>query len=294
MPQFPDTLSFHIIARGTAFLEVDGRAPFQLDAGKLALVPRGIGHRVSTSPGAPFLGRADLLPQTMLGDSFSILRIGPEDAAASARPAVRRRRVRLAGRARDARGAAAASSAWTRLAASRDGGAPSRSSPASCAIPRPGGDAVATRLADVLVVETVRAWLADQADIGDRLARGTPRPAARPGDRRSASRARPPMDPVVAGSPRHDVTVGLRRPLHRRRRNVADGIRDRSSHAGGSLPACRWRDGRRRGACRSATARRRPSAALHAHHRRHAGADATRRHRRVKSRRREVSIHGNR
>jgi AraC-like DNA-binding protein len=29
--------------------------------------------------------------------------------------------------------------------------------------PRPGGGAVATRLADVLVVETVRAWLADQS-----------------------------------------------------------------------------------------------------------------------------------
>ncbi len=114
MPQFPDTLSFHIVARGTAFLEVDGRAPFQLDAGKLALVPRGIGHRVSTSPGAPVLGRADLLPQTMLGDSFSILRIGPEDAAASARPAVRRGRVRLAGGARGARGAPARSSASTR------------------------------------------------------------------------------------------------------------------------------------------------------------------------------------
>ena len=30
--------------------------------------------------------------------------------------------------------------------------------------PRPGGDAVSTRLADVLVVETVRAWLAEQDD----------------------------------------------------------------------------------------------------------------------------------
>src|ERR671912_496681 len=68
MPQFPDTLTFHIIARGTAYLEVSGHDALQLDAGQLALVPRGFGHRVSTSPHAPVLGRADLLPQTMLGD----------------------------------------------------------------------------------------------------------------------------------------------------------------------------------------------------------------------------------
>ena len=43
------------------------------------LVPRGIGHRVSTAPGAPTVGRADELPQTMLADSFSILRLGDQD-----------------------------------------------------------------------------------------------------------------------------------------------------------------------------------------------------------------------
>jgi len=162
MPQFPDTLSFHIVARGTAFLEVDGRAPFQLDAGELALVPRGIGHRVSTSPGARVLGRADLLPQTMVGDSFSILRIGPQDAAASlallcgvvafASPAVHQVLAVLPGIIRVDSTAHPMMAALLPLLAEelRD--------------PRPGGDAVATRLADVLVVETVRAWIADQAD----------------------------------------------------------------------------------------------------------------------------------
>ncbi len=164
MPQFPDTLTFHIIARGTAYLEVEGQEPTRLDAGELALVPRGIGHRVSTSPHAPILGRADLLPQTMLGDAFSIMRIGPEDAdaplallcgvVAFESPAVHEMLSVLPPIVRVDSSRHPVMTALLPLLAGelRD--------------PRPGGDAVATRLADVLVVETVRAWLADQADSG--------------------------------------------------------------------------------------------------------------------------------
>ena len=79
MPQIADTLSFHMVARGRAFIEVDGEPAVSLEAGHLALVPRGIGHRISTAPGSPLVGRADELPQTMLGDSFSILRVGEPD-----------------------------------------------------------------------------------------------------------------------------------------------------------------------------------------------------------------------
>ena len=56
MPQVPATLTFHVVARGTAYLEVDGRDAVALRAGEMALVPRGIGHRISTSPGAQLLG----------------------------------------------------------------------------------------------------------------------------------------------------------------------------------------------------------------------------------------------
>lgn len=161
MPQFPETLSFHIVARGTAFLEVEGQAPVRLDAGELALVPRGIGHRISTSPDAPVLGRADLLPQTMLGDSFSILRIGPEEAEAPL--------ALLCGVVAFASPAAREVLAVLPLITRVD----STVHPVMAALlpllaaelhdPRPGGGAVATRLADVLVVETVRAWLEDQS-----------------------------------------------------------------------------------------------------------------------------------
>ena len=160
MPQFAGTLSFHIVARGTAYLEVDGEQPRRLDAGMLALVPRGIGHRVATEPGARVLGRADELPQTMLGDAFSVLRIGPEGEDASLAilcgvvafdsPAVHDMLAVLPPVIEvDSAGHPVMAALLPLLAGElRD--------------PRPGGEAVATRLADVLVVETVRAWLADE------------------------------------------------------------------------------------------------------------------------------------
>lgn len=169
MPQFPETLTFHIVSRGTAYLEVDGRDPVRLDAGELALVPRGIGHRVSTAPGAVVLGRADLLPQTMLGDSFSILHIGPAversplallcGVVAFASAAVQEILAVLPPVIRvDSTGHPVMSALLPLLAG-------------ELRAPRPGGGAVATRLADVLVVETVRAWLADQShDVGGWLA----------------------------------------------------------------------------------------------------------------------------
>ncbi|HWM17306.1 MAG TPA: AraC family transcriptional regulator [Microbacterium sp.] len=161
MPQFPETLTFHIVARGSAFLEIEGEQPVRLDAGQLALVPRSIGHRVSTSAGARVLGRADLLPQTMLGDAFSILRIGPDGVDASlallcgvvafASPAVQEVLAVLPPIIRVDSTAHPVMAALLPLLAGE------------LSEPRPGGDAVATRLADVLVVETIRVWLADQS-----------------------------------------------------------------------------------------------------------------------------------
>lgn len=169
MPQFPDTLSFHIVAHGTAYLEVDGAETVRLDAGKLALVPRGIGHRVSTTPGAEVVGRADLLPQAMLGDAFSVLRIGPEGA----KPPLAMLCGVVAFDSPAVDGMLAVLPPIVTVDSARH--------PVMAALlpllarelrePMPGGDAVATRLADVLVVETIRAWLADeQADAGGWLA----------------------------------------------------------------------------------------------------------------------------
>jgi AraC-like DNA-binding protein len=162
MPSFPETLTFHIVARGEAFIEADDRTPVRLGGGELALVPRGIGHRISSALGAPILGRADELPQTMLGDAFSILRLVPDGEEASLAllcgvvafdtPAVQDMLAVLPDvvRVDSARHPGMAALLPLLAAELRD--------------PRPGGDAVATRLADVLIIETIRAWLADEPE----------------------------------------------------------------------------------------------------------------------------------
>jgi hypothetical protein len=230
MPQFPDTLSFHIVARGTAYLEVDGEDPRRLDQGRLALVPRGIGHRVSTEPGAVVLGRADELPQTMLGDAFSVLRVGPGDVPADLAilcgvvafdsPAVHDMLAVLPPiiEVDSARHPVMAALLPLLAGELRD--------------PRPGGEAVATRLADVLVVETVRAWLADEPDAasGWLAALRDPQLGAaiaaihrEPG----SSWTLPATRPIGV-----DVAVGFRRPVRCRRRDTADGVRARLAHEG--------------------------------------------------------------
>lgn len=160
MPRIPHTLSFHIVDSGTAFLEVDGEKPRALLPGSLALVPRGIGHRISTDPGAPVLGVADELPQTMLGESFSLLRLGEPDAPVHLRllcgvvalesPAVDGMLAVLPPVVVVDSTAYPVSAALLPLL--RD----------ELRTPRPGGSAMATRLADLLVLETVRAWIAQE------------------------------------------------------------------------------------------------------------------------------------
>lgn len=162
MPEVPTTLSFHVVVRGTAYLEIEGRDAVELPAGHMALIPRGIGHRVSTAPRAPYLGSAEALPQTMLGDHFSVLRLGPLDKPSHLAllcgvvsfdsPAAQQVLDILPPVIRvDSRDQPVMASLVPLLAG-------------EIGEPRPGGEAVATRLADVLVVETVRAWLAEDPD----------------------------------------------------------------------------------------------------------------------------------
>lgn len=159
MPAFGDCVSFHVVTAGTCRLEVEGMA-VDLAAGDLALVPHGRGHVLRSAAGAPTLGRVDRLPQEYVSERYSLLRhdgSGPRsrlvcgmltiDGPASRHllgllpsvvhvPAVR------SGRAADA----------LRLMA------------AELEDLRPGGEAVTTRLADVLVLQAVRAWLDEQRD----------------------------------------------------------------------------------------------------------------------------------
>ena len=163
MPAFGDCVSFHVITAGECWVEVPGAPAVRLTAGDLALVPHGRGHVLASEPGAPSLGPVDQLPQEYVTDNYTILRHdgpGPRvellcgllsvDGPASRPllellPAV----VHVPAAGRDAR----ICSALALMAA-------------EVAQPRPGGEAVTTRLADILVIQAIRAWLDQQDDAG--------------------------------------------------------------------------------------------------------------------------------
>lgn len=162
MPAVTDSVSFHVVTAGSCWLRLSDAEPIELRAGDLALVPHGLGHDLLSDADARRGPRVDLLPQNYLSDHYSVLRHGGEGRAAqlicgvvsfddpTARelmgslPAV----LFIGG---DTLSAASSVKDTLRLMA----GELSR--------PQIGGEAVATRLADILVVQAIRSWLTTDA-----------------------------------------------------------------------------------------------------------------------------------
>lgn len=190
MPAIADSVSFHVLIAGTCWLRLPGQEPIELAAGDLALVPHGAGHDLLSDPDAPRGPRVDLLPQDYLGESYSRLRyggpgrtttlicgvVGFDDPAARelmrALPPV----LHVGG---DAVAVASSVRETLRLIA------------AELAHPLPGAETVATRLADVLVVQAIRSWMDSDAEASagwlrslqdERIGRVIEAIHARPGD----------------------------------------------------------------------------------------------------------------
>lgn len=162
MPAIADSVSFHVVTAGTCWLRLPEADPLELRAGDLALVPHGLGHDLLSEAGAGRGPRVDLLPQKYLSAHYSMLRYGGTGRAAqlicgvvsfddpaarvlmSALPAV----LFVGG---DTLSAASSVKDTLRLMA----GELSR--------PQIGAEAVATRLADILVVQAIRCWLTTDA-----------------------------------------------------------------------------------------------------------------------------------
>ncbi|GII95882.1 AraC family transcriptional regulator [Sinosporangium siamense] len=159
MPAIADSVSFHVLTAGSCWLRLPDSEPVELRAGDLALVPHGRGHELLSAPEAGPASRVDLLPQRYLSEHYSMLQYGGagrtaqlicgvvsfDDPAAAelmrALPAI----LFVGG---DTVSAASAIRDTLRLMASE------------LSHPQPGGEAVATRLADILVVQAIRVWLA--------------------------------------------------------------------------------------------------------------------------------------
>ena len=157
MPPTPGYMWFHVVTSGRLSLETGADQWDWIQLGDLALVPHGDGHVLCSEPGAPAPDILDL-EREAVSDRYEILRHGGGGAPTGL----------ICGAVRFAHPAAAnlveilpstihieASSSprleWMqsmlRLMASE------------AAELRPGGEAVITRIGDILVIQAIRAWM---------------------------------------------------------------------------------------------------------------------------------------
>jgi AraC-like DNA-binding protein len=150
---------FHIVTAGDCWLDVTGVAPRRLQTGSFALVPHGRGHRLASVPGAPAVGLFDT-PTEHVSERYDILRHGGGGEPATL----------ICGAVRFDHPAAAdvvrllpaviAIDAW-RPPASEWVQTTLRFIAAEARELQPGGETVITRLADILVIQAIRAWMAE-------------------------------------------------------------------------------------------------------------------------------------
>ena len=157
MPPMPGYLWFHVVISGRLWLETDADDAGWIQPGDLALVPHGEGHVLCSEPGAPAPGILDL-EREQVSDRYEILRHGEGGAPTSlicgavrfAHPAARNL-VEILPRTIHIEAAGSARLDWMqsvlRLMAAEAGEL------------RPGGEAVITRLSDILVIQAIRAWM---------------------------------------------------------------------------------------------------------------------------------------
>jgi AraC-like DNA-binding protein len=157
LPAFPNTLMFHVVTSGRCWLEVEGTEPRLLQSGDLGLVPHGEGHRLASEPGVPGPNLWDVWRQ-QLSDRYEIIRHGGGGAASDLicgtvrfdHPAA----LHLVGVLPRVIGVEASDSTqadWMQSTL--------RFMAAETRELRPGGETVVTRLADVLVIQAIRAWI---------------------------------------------------------------------------------------------------------------------------------------
>ncbi|WP_052436337.1 AraC family transcriptional regulator [Georgenia sp. SUBG003] len=159
MPAFEGCVSFHLVTAGSCVLEVSGLT-HDLRTGDLVLVPHGRGHVLRSFPGAGVAGRVDRLEQQMVGDHYSVLRVGGGGDGASLLCGILQFEHPTARRLLDLLPPTVHVRGEDTRRAGRIGDLIALVTDEACAV-RPGGEAVITRLADVVVIEAIRSWIED-------------------------------------------------------------------------------------------------------------------------------------
>jgi AraC-like DNA-binding protein len=157
LPAMPGYLWFHVVTAGGARLETAGDDDRVVRPGELALVPHGEGHVLRSDPGAAAPGILDLERETV-SDRYEILRHGaggePTTLICGAvrfeHPAAHNL-VELLPETIVVAESGTPETDWMQTTL--------RLIATEARALRPGGEAVITRLADILVIQAIRSWM---------------------------------------------------------------------------------------------------------------------------------------
>jgi AraC-like DNA-binding protein len=162
LPPLPGYLWFHVVTSGRVSVDLDGGELTSLQTGDVALVTQGAGHRLCSDPAAPAPGILDL-PRDEISDHYEVLEHGGGGtltrmmcgAVRFDHPAARNL-VALLPEIIYLDAASTPDLIWmqTTLALMA----------AETKQLRAGGEAVITRLADVLIIQAIRWWMESDPD----------------------------------------------------------------------------------------------------------------------------------
>jgi len=158
LPPIGDCLMFHVVISGRCLLEVDGAELTPLQQGDLALVPHGEGHRLLSEPGAAAPHLFDI-PREEVSEHYEIVRHGGGGAATRMvcgvvrfdEPAAQQL-VKLLPKVIRVEASNSPEMEWIQTTL--------RLMAVEARDVRPGGETVTTRLADILVIQAIRSWIA--------------------------------------------------------------------------------------------------------------------------------------
>ncbi len=158
LPPFEDCVMFHIVTSGQCWLRVPGTSDHLLRPGDLALVPHGEGHSLFSDAEAHAAKLFDL-PREEVSDRYELLRHGGGGELSTVICGVvkfehpsAKQLIRLLPRQINVDGWSSSEMEWIQSTL--------RFMAAEAREPRAGGETVITRLADILVIQAIRAWIA--------------------------------------------------------------------------------------------------------------------------------------
>ncbi len=161
LPAMPECLIFHIVTSGRCWLEDDESGKQLLEPGIFTLIPHGEGHILASEPGLPPTPLFDV-PRKLVSERYEIVRYGNGRSdtqmicgAVSLDHPVARHLVKLLPRRLVTDSWHAPQASWIRSAL--------KLMELEARELHPGGETIITRLADILVIQAIRTWIAKDA-----------------------------------------------------------------------------------------------------------------------------------